>query len=66
KSQSVSNENLLDIQSTSGYPQPAPGTHRKNKAPRPPTSSSINQQTSVEQVNYENISSDFNLNKINK
>ncbi|CAF5105809.1 unnamed protein product, partial [Rotaria sp. Silwood1] len=28
------------MQSTPGYPQPAPGTHRKNKAPPPPTSSS--------------------------
>ncbi|CAF1474056.1 unnamed protein product, partial [Rotaria sp. Silwood1] len=63
KSQSVSNENLLDIQSTPGYLQPSPGTHRKNKAPRPPTTSSINQQTSVEQLNYENISSGTQLDR---
>ncbi|CAF3972092.1 unnamed protein product, partial [Rotaria sp. Silwood1] len=62
KSRSGSNENLLDVQSIPVYPQPSPGTRRKNKAPLPPASSSVNQQTSVEQVNYENLSSDINLN----
>ncbi|CAF4519147.1 unnamed protein product, partial [Rotaria sp. Silwood2] len=61
KSRSGSNENLLDVQNLSGYAQPSPGTRRKNKAPRPPTTSSINPQTSIiEQINSENVSYDLN------
>ncbi|CAF1371154.1 unnamed protein product [Rotaria sordida] len=62
KSRNDSNENLLDVQNISVYTQPSPGTRRKNKAPRPPPLSSFNQQTSVEQINCENVSSDLNSN----